>query len=390
VLKAAYKLSVAGWSVDSAADPRTELVELDIFRVLNVPGDYCRVTVYAPAAGAAAGLEQLAGAAVSAAGGGAGSALGLGPGASTVAVQLRGQAVAAADAVRVELTSGNISDTVITAEVRAVESTLGVVTLLGRTVIERLAATRLNVVYENQSMDQIVRDLAGQAGVQVGALDPGRRYPYLVVHESRNVFRTLRELALREGMDVAADRSNALTITKSAATTADHVFRYAAEVLDVRLDAGDPTADRVLVHGDSPASTMGNDTWHWLVRDLSPFRGESGSGVRARGLQDGAVRTKDAAATAAAERLGAIRDGATTGTVTVLGNPAVDLGQAIEIQDAPRPELNRLFKVASVRHVFSKHEGFVTVIGFTGHGGAAAAGGGLLGAAAGGSGVGLR
>jgi hypothetical protein len=134
---------------------------------------------------------------------------------------------------------------------------------------------------------------------------------------------------------------------------------------------------------------MGADTWHWLARDLSSFRGESGSGVRARGIQDGVVRTKDAAANAASARLGAIRDGATSGSVSVLGNPAVDLGQAIEIRDAPRPELNGLFKVVSLRHVFSKREGFVTVVGFTAQGGAGAAAGGLGAAGASLAGVGL-
>jgi hypothetical protein len=66
--------------------------------------------------------------------------------------------------------------------------------------------------------------------------------------------------------------------------------------------------------------------------------------------------------------------------VVVLGNPTVDLGDAVEIREAPRAELNGLFKVVSVRHIFSKRDGFVTVVGFTGHGAAGAAGG-LLGAA---------
>jgi hypothetical protein len=382
VLKAAYKLAIGGWSVDSVTDPRTELVELDVFRTLNSPGDNCRISVYAPAPSGGGGLEELALAAATAVAGEAASALGLGGGGGGggPSVQLRGQAVAAGDALTVDLTCGDVSGLVMTAEVRSVESSLGTITVLGRSATERLATTRVNAVYENQSLDQIVGDLANQAGVQVGNVDPGSTYAYLVAHESRNVFRTLLDLAGREGMDLGVDTSNQLRLTKFAKATADHAFRYAAEVLDVWLDAGDPTADHVLVHGESPASTMGNDTSHWLVRDLTPFRGESGNGVRTRGLQDGAVRTKDLAGTAAAARLGAIRDGARSGRVVVLGNPTVDLGDAVEIREAPRAELNGLFKVVSVRHIFSKRDGFVTVVGFTGHGAAGAAGG-LLGAA---------
>jgi hypothetical protein len=279
-----------------------------------------------------------------------------------------------ADAVTIELTAGDVSDTVMTAEVQSVESSFDVITLVGRSGMQRLAATRVNQVYENQSLSQIVQDLAGQAGVQTGTLDTGSRYPYLVVHESKSMLRTIRELALREAMDVFFDTQNRLTVTAFTKAVADHAFRYGAEILDLRLDAGEPSADHIRVHGESPASTQGTDTWHWLVKDLSSFRGESGQGVRARGLQDGAARTKDLAKSAADARLAAIRDGATVGRVTVLGNPKVKLGEAVEIRDAPRPELNGLFKVVSVRHLFTKHAGYVTVVGFTGQGSGGAAG----------------
>jgi hypothetical protein len=377
MLKATYKLSVAGWSVDSSSDPRTELIELDVLQALNVPRDHCRITAYAPEGKSSAGaVQQLAGAAASAVGLAAGAAGGAPPGFS---VHVRGQQVAAADAVTIELTAGDVSDTVMTAEVQSVESSFGEITLTGCTGMQRLATTRVNQVYEKQTMDQIVGDLARQAGVQTGTVDTGSRYPYLVAHESKSVLRIVLELARREGMDIFFDSSNKLTVTTFQKTTADHAFRYGAEILALQLDAGDPTADHVLVHGESPASNSGTDTWHWLVQDLSPFRGDKGQGVRLRGVQDGAVRTKDLAASAAGARLGAARDAATAGAVEILGNPKVKVGEAIEIRDAPRPELNGLFKATSVRHVFSKREGYVTVIGFSGQGGAGAAGGGLAG-----------
>jgi phage protein D len=372
MLKATYKLSVAGWSVDSASDPRTELIQLDVLRALNVPSDHCRITAYAPE-GKPSALEQLAGAAASAVG------LASGGGASSgFSVHVRGQQVAQSDAVTIELTAGDVSDTVMTAEVQSVESSFGEITLTGRTGMQKLATTRINQVYEKQTMNQIVTDLAQQAGVQVGTVDNGSTYQYLVAHESKSVLRIILELARREAMDVFVDSSNQLTVTAFSKTAADHVFRYGAEILGLALDTGDPTADHVRVHGESPASSSGTDTWHWLVKDLSPFRGDSGQGVRARGFQDGAVRTKDLAGSAATARLGSIRDAATVGRVKILGNPKVKLGEAIEIRDAPRPELNGLFKVTSVGHLFSKHEGYVTVVGFSGQGGASAASG-LLG-----------
>ncbi len=374
MLTATYKLTVAGWSVDSASDPRTELIRLEVFQALNVPSDYCRITAYAPPAGKPSALEQVAGVAASAVG------LVSGGGApSGFSVDVRGQKVAQSDTVTIELTVGDVTDTVMTAEVLSVESSFGEITLTGRTGMQTLATTRINQVYEKQTLNQIVSDLGQQAGVRVGTVDTGSTYQYLVAHESKSVLRTILELARREAMDVWMDSDNKLTVTAFSKTAADHVFRHGAEILGLALDASDPTADHVRVHGESPSSSSGSDTWHWLVKDLSPFRGDSGQGLRARGFQDGAVRTKDLAGSAAAARLGSIRDASTVGRVKVLGNPQVKPGEAIEIKGAPRPELNGLFKATSVGHLFSKRDGYVTVVGFSGQGGAASAGSGLLG-----------
>jgi hypothetical protein len=80
--------------------------------------------------------------------------------------------------------------------------------------------------------------------------------------------------------------------------------------------------------------------------------------------------------------LGAIKDQATGGRLKLLGNPTVKLGDAIEIKGSPKPELNGLFKVVSVRHRYSKQEGFITIVDFTGQGGSKSAEG-LLGQALG-------
>jgi hypothetical protein len=114
-----------------------------------------------------------------------------------------------------------------------------------------------------------------------------------------------------------------------------------------------------------------------------------GQGVQTLAIQDGAVRTKDAADTAAAARLGAITDQAARGRLTLLGRPTLKLGDAIDIKNVPKTELNGLFKVTSVRHVYTKRAGFLTYVGFSGQGGAAKAGdllgqlGGALAGAAG-------
>jgi len=114
-----------------------------------------------------------------------------------------------------------------------------------------------------------------------------------------------------------------------------------------------------------------------MTKDLQPFRGEAGNGVRMLTFSDSTIRTKDASAAYATAKFGAIGDGSTMGRLRLLGNPTIKLGDSIEIKKVPNPDLNGVFKVVSVRHVYNKFEGFTTVVGFSGKGAADQAGGAL-------------
>jgi hypothetical protein len=344
VNRVTYKITAGGWSADSSADPRTELVELDVLHRLNSPAGHCRITAFAPGGAAPA-------------------------------------KVAAGDQVTLELTSGSTSATVATATVKAVDRSLELVTIVATTGMQALAETRVNQVYENQSLGQIVGDLASQAGVDTGDVDQGARYPYLVVHESRSVLRTVLDLARREGMDVWVDPDGRLNVKAFMKVRADHVLRYGVELLALDGRSGEPVAEHVLVNGESPSSSTGSDTWHWLAQDLSPHRGESGSGARTKALQDGAVRTKAAADAAAKARLDAIAAHAETGRAITLGRPTIQLGEAVALEDVPGDGFGSTLCLESVRHLYSSREGFVTVVGFSARAGSGAAG--AAGAAAG-------
>jgi hypothetical protein len=298
-------------------------------------------------------------------------------------VQVRGNPIKQGDTLTVELTSGDRSGKVLTAEVQSIESSLGQTTIVAATGKRKMATSRLNQVYESQSLDQIVKDLASQAQVSVGDVAAGSSYSYFVADESRNLLRQIDELAKREGMDLYFDAENKLTLKKFEKTSADHTLYFGIDILDLRMMNTQPPGDHLLVYGESPSSNQGSDTWHWFAKDLSSFRGELGQGVRTFAVQDGALKTKDAADSLATSKLGTLKDQASQGVLKVLGNPALKLGDAIEIKNVPKPELNGLFKVTSVRHVFNKGEGYLTWIDFSGQGGAQQAGGGLMGQLAG-------
>ncbi|BBH71865.1 hypothetical protein ACTI_85500 [Actinoplanes sp. OR16] len=369
--RAGYQVTIGGWTVDSAADPRTELTAVETSAALGSAGDLCDLRLHAPPAAGGSPLGQAAGA-----------ALGLLTGEPSIpTAAVRGHRITPGDTMTVVLTAGDRSATVMTAEVQAVESGPERVRVTGATATQILAGTRVNQVYENQTAGQIVADLARQAGVTTGTVDQGGRIPYFVAHESRSVLRCLRELARRDGLDLYCDVQNRLTMTKFAKTGPDHVLRYGVDLLALQLTGRRPVADAVRVVGESAASSRGTGAWHRLARDNPPTGGGSGSGGRTLAAQDGAVRSKAAADAYATAWLGELNDQASAGRLRVLGHPGIVLGDAVEIAGAPRPELNGLFKVTAVRHVLNKRDGFVTRVAFTGQGGASAAAG-LLGGAA--------
>lgn len=363
-----YKLTINKWSVDSANDPRTEFIMLDTQHSSDAAADYCRITVYAPPAPKPGLLEQAASAGAAQVGLGGGQA-------QSFSVQVRGNPIKHGDQITVELTVDDNTATVFTAEVSAIKSTLGQTVITGTTGKQKLANARLNQTYANQSLDQIVKDVAQQASVTAGDIQTGSSYSYFVAHDGKSLLRQLQELAFRDGMDLYCDADNKLVLKKFEKTSADHTFYYGIHVLDLQLWNSEIASEHFLVYGESPSSNQGSDTWHWFAKDLSPFRGELGSGQKLLVIQDSAAKTKDAADSLATAKSGTLKDRASQGQLKILGNPLVKLGDAIEIKDAPKPELNGLFKVTSVRHVLSKWQGYLTFIGFSGQGGAQQAGG---------------
>lgn len=360
MLKVTYKLTVGSWSINSDDDPRTEFVALETHLSMDSPMDSFRVSLYAPCAAPGGPLAGAAG------------ALGGGTGQEGFSVQIRGNDVAEGDRISIQLTNGDLSETVMTAEVQSIDSCFGRTRIIGKTGVQKMTNTCINQVYENQSMSAIISDLTGQADVTTGTIDTGATYPYLVVHESKNLYNVIRELAMAEGMDVYFDIDNKLNIKSFNKTGADHTFSYGTDILDLRVFNHRVSSDHILVYGESPASNQGTDTWHWMAKDLSSFTGEAGDGGKTLSIHSGALRTKDAADTLAASKHGAIKDSSTRGRMTILGNPAVKPGDAVEITNTGKSELDGLFKVTSVSHVLNKREGYLTRIGFTGTGGGSA------------------
>ncbi|MGH9885943.1 MAG: hypothetical protein ACREBE_10465 [bacterium] len=372
------KLKLGAWEVDTNDDPRTELLQVITERGMNSPAGRCEVSLFVTPAAKPGLLEQAVGAAASALGIGGGAA----SGPPKFSMDVRGLAVAHEDPLEITLSNGDRSAKVMTAKVDRVTSHQGYVRISGRAVLAAAARARTDRVFLNQGAAQIVRDLAGDAGIDVGQVDSGDTYPYFVADTAQTIFDGLLSIAQLEGMDLYDDADGAVVMRRFAKSGADRKLYHGIHLLDARVFHDVAACDKVQVTGEGPASSSGSQKWHHLLKDPSAVQKSAGDGSGAQLVSRPAARSGDAAERLAKGRLGASLDNATRGTLRLLGDPTISLGDAVEVTSAPWPETNGTYKVVHVRHRVVKREGYVTTLGVTGMGGSDAAGG-LLGAALG-------
>ena len=138
----------------------------------------------------------------------------------------------------------------------------------------------------------------------------------------------------------------------------------AEDIISLEATSSSPIADSITTIGEGASGGNGQEAWPWLVKDPSSVTGKSGAGDTGRLIQDGSLRSSDAAQSAADGVSGAMGMIMFTGRILVPGAPEVTAGSAIEIEGAPQESLNGPCMVRGVHHNFSKRAGFITEIFF--------------------------
>ena len=223
----------------------------------------------------------------------------------------------------------------------------------------------MNQSYEQQKAGDIVTDLAGRAGVDADTIEDGADFPFYVVDDRRSAYQQIAALARKSGYLAWFNPEGKLSFAPFTAGQAVQTFTYSEDILSLQVADAAPVIGAVTTIGEGAAGSQGQDAWSWLVKDPSSVTGSAGEGEAERQDQDASLRSSDAAQSAA----DGIADAASltnfTGTGLVSGAPAVSVGSAIEIADAPQDVLNGLYLVRRVWHRFSKRDGFTTSICFS-------------------------
>ncbi len=227
-----------------------------------------------------------------------------------------------------------------------------------------LARLFVDQTYEGQTAGQIVRDLASRAGLQTASVDDGIAFPSYVVDSRRSALSHIRDLAELSGVDTYFDSDGNLVFQAFTNGNVIHDVDYAKQILTLDVDRRSGLDVTVKAFGESPTGSAGSDAWGWLTKDFSASAGTAGTGTPTVFLERSALRTSDAAATAASARLRGFERRAVQGRVDMLGRPEVKLGDAIRLREVPLDGFNDTYQVRRVVHRIKKETGFITNVGF--------------------------
>jgi phage protein D len=259
--------------------------------------------------------------------------------------------------------NGNLTQ-VMAGTVATVETGLTANRVIGYSAAATLLRTYVNQTYQDKTAGEIVRDLAGQAEVEVATADDGINFPAYVIEDRRSIYQQMADLAELCGFDLYINADGELVFQRFTGGATVHVFTYAQHILELEVLQTPPRAQQVAAWGESAGSSQGENSWAWLTKDFSGSRGTAGSGNSSLLLERPVLRTASAARTAANAALTAIKRRTRRGRLRVLGNPDVKLGDAIRLREVPEESFNDTFQVRGVTHRLNKQTGFTTTIEF--------------------------
>ncbi len=253
---------------------------------------------------------------------------------------------------------------VMAGTVRTVETGLVNTRVVGHSAAEALLHAFAEETFEAKTAGQMVRELAGRAGVDVARAEDGILFPAYVVDGRRSLYHHLRDLADLAGCDLYLDASGMLVFERLSGDRTAHVFTYAQHLVELEELATPPRAAAVEAWGESAGAGQGEGSWAWLIKDFDGYKGSAGSGEPVLLLERPALRTTAAATTAAQAAHTALARRTVRGRLLASGRPQVRLGDSIRLRDVPAGSPEGVFQVRSVSHHLDKRHGFTTTVGF--------------------------
>ena len=316
---------------------------------------------------------------------------GMGGAAESLEVDLaQRQGVAPGDAATLALGYDGSTETVFTGTVVEVRPGLQGTRVLALGRLDALLRLRLARRWDSRSAGSLVRDLAGEAGLSTGQVDDGPTLPSYAVDMRQTAAAHLQGLAERLGFDLFTGRDGKLHfralgdaasldsgglgglggLAAAAGGLAAGLLgggggsAYAAGKLLMTAQARQRSegVTRVLVGGEGPASSHGDQSSWWLSTGTDSNHGSAGSAGAGRLLFDAAARTQDLAKRFAAGQLATLQRSRHRLLLQVPGRATVELGDDLQASDSGDALLDAGGHVCGLQHRLGPDTGFTTHI----------------------------
>jgi phage protein D len=268
------------------------------------------------------------------------------------------------DTVRIELGEGGQRTPVFAGTLVGIEPGVDVtcgstqLTLRAHDAMSKLIlGGRRSKAFENQTFGDIVKSHAADAGVGTATIEDGARVAHLYMHR-QTAYEHCLALAVRAGFDLYATEEGKVTFARFRRSAGDHTVNHGVEVLRLAVNFH-PLPSGVTVVPESPASSAGDDTAAWLVKDASAHAATQGD-ADVSVIGDSTLRTRDNAEVAAQSAFAAARRLAMHAELELQGRAEIRLGQAVEIKQMPDARVNRVYEVLAITHTLDRAAGFRT------------------------------
>jgi predicted nucleic acid-binding Zn-ribbon protein len=264
------------------------------------------------------------------------------------------------DLVTIELGYEGSTSKVFTGAIDAVEPRVGSTVASGYSVAATLTRLKIHQIYEKQTAGAIIKDLVQRPGLAVKDASDGISFPMYVVDDSKSVYDHMLELAQLCGFDLFMTNEGTVMFKKFEEKKPSP-FKYGRDILKATVQQVTPSYTGVKVFEESPSSTKGEDTAHWLSDSV--LGGTAGSGDQWFTIRHPAIRDKDSADKVAVAKLESLLV-SLKGMIMTIGNPKVGLGGTIEIKEMPDERMNGKFEVVRASHAFNMEQGYVSTFGW--------------------------
>jgi phage protein D len=219
----------------------------------------------------------------------------------------------------------------------------------------KLLNLRVNAVYQNQTSGDIVKSLAQEVKLDVKEGEDGIDYSYYVVDGRQNAYEHMLRLAEKCDFDVYMTPAGELVFKKFEGKD-EHKFAYGKDIIQIELSKTPQYYDGVVVFGESPSSTMGAETYHWLAKEELKAKTE---GSNPLGVRDPSIKSNENAEKVA-QAIKSRLEYSVFMTVEVVGRAEVKPGDSLVLEGFADATVDGKYEVTGIEHSLSKSKGFTS------------------------------